>query len=117
MINPQPEISCGRTELISPGADMMASGFWTKLALRMKRRNTVSVTPAMGARIVAGTIRTLPIWRDSGTRAFEGAATILIEFSQNLCTICPGFPHQPVKRLETHQHRSNIYFPTGSARE
>src|SRR5580658_6872345 len=29
--------------------------------LRMKRRNTVSVTPAMGARTVAGAIRTLPI--------------------------------------------------------
>ena len=29
--------------------------------LRMKRRKTVSVTPAMGARTVAGAIGTLPI--------------------------------------------------------
>src|ERR1700735_1608968 len=39
------------------------------LALRMKRRKTVSVTPAMGASTVAGATGTLPIWKDAGTRA------------------------------------------------
>src|SRR6202051_162310 len=41
--------------------------------LRIKRRNTVSVTPAMGARTVAGAIRTLPMKRVSGT-SFSGSA-------------------------------------------
>src|ERR1051326_1678965 len=40
-----------------------------KLAFLIKRRKTVSVTPAMGARIVAGAMRTLPIWTDCGTVA------------------------------------------------
>ena len=35
----------------------------------MKRRNTVSVTPAMGASTVAGEIATDPICRDEGTIA------------------------------------------------
>ena len=39
-----------------------------RLALRMKRRKTVSVTPAMGARTVAGATVTPPIWSDAGTR-------------------------------------------------
>ncbi len=38
------------------------------LALRMKRRKTVSVTPAMGARTVAGATVTLPICTEAGTR-------------------------------------------------
>ena len=33
----------------------------------MKRRKTVSVTPAMGASTVAGAMRTFPIVRDEGT--------------------------------------------------
>src|ERR1700688_1681812 len=33
---------------------------------RMKRRKTVSVTPAMGARTVAGAMRTRPILKDAG---------------------------------------------------
>src|SRR5579884_358979 len=37
--------------------------------LRMKRRKTVSVTPAMGASTVAGVIRTGPICKESGTTA------------------------------------------------
>src|SRR5438477_3037552 len=44
-----------------------------KLALRMKRRKTVSVTPAMGARMVAGAMRTLPIWTDCGIAAGSAA--------------------------------------------
>src|SRR5665811_2000695 len=35
--------------------------------LRIKRRKTVSVTPAMGARTVAGEMVTLPIMRLDGT--------------------------------------------------
>ena len=35
----------------------------------MKRRKTVSVTPAMGARTVAGAMRTLPICNSAGTLA------------------------------------------------
>src|SRR5882757_8784274 len=42
------------------------------LALRMNRRNTVSVTPAIGANTVAGATRTPPISIDAGTRATPG---------------------------------------------
>src|SRR5690242_16088680 len=35
--------------------------------LRMKRRNTVSVTPAMGASTVAGAMRTFPMVSEEGT--------------------------------------------------
>ena len=35
--------------------------------LRMKRRKTVSVTPAIGASTVAGAIRTVPIVSEEGT--------------------------------------------------
>ncbi len=44
------------------------------LALRMNRRKTVSVTPAMGASTVAGATVTPPITTDAGTRAFSGIA-------------------------------------------
>src|SRR5436190_14652349 len=40
--------------------------------LRMNRRNTVSVTPAIGASTVAGEIVTLPIFNDGGTTAGVG---------------------------------------------
>src|SRR6478609_1658285 len=56
--------------------------------LRMKRRKTVSVTPAMGARTVAGAMVTVPIWRRLGTgstgAASREAAEPLPELSQNL---------------------------------
>src|SRR5437879_4374393 len=42
--------------------------------LRMKRRKTVSVTPAMGARTVAGATRTLPIRTSEGTQTSSGMA-------------------------------------------
>src|SRR4051794_35612459 len=54
--------------------------------LRMKRRKTVSVTPAMGARTVAGEIVTGPICRLDGTR-FRLAARVAgggPQLSQNL---------------------------------
>src|SRR5271166_3420007 len=41
--------------------------------LRMKRRKTVSVMPAMGASTVAGLISTPPSVTDAGTRAPAGA--------------------------------------------
>ena len=64
----------------------------------MKRRKTVSVTPAMGARTVAGEIRTPPTLNEAGNiRATvemdEGAtgvspATVTgCELSQNLSTV------------------------------
>ena len=51
----------------------------------MKRRKTVSVTPAMGASTVAGRISTLPMETDAGTRAPAGA-TRSAGLSKNLCT-------------------------------
>src|SRR5882672_2816489 len=54
--------------------------------LRMKRRKTVSVTPAMGARTVAGEIATAPIFRVSGTRVAGVVTPALAGLSQNLRT-------------------------------
>src|SRR2546423_11931776 len=58
--------------------------------LRMKRRKTVSVTPAMGARTVAGVMGTLPIKRRTGTGARGGASRTASseprELSQDLRT-------------------------------
>ncbi len=42
------------------------------LAFLMKRRKTVSVTPAMGASTVAGAMHTLPMENSAGTRACAG---------------------------------------------
>src|SRR5208282_456932 len=47
--------------------------------LRMKRRKTVSVTPAMGASTVAGAIGTLPIFKDEGTGKVAPARPALSE--------------------------------------
>src|SRR4029077_13103576 len=57
---------------------------------RMKRRKTVSVTPAMGARTVAGAICTSPIFTRSGTGEHARArtpASTLPELSQYLRTV------------------------------
>src|SRR3954469_9040545 len=77
----------------------------------MKRRNTVSVTPAMGAKTVAGEMRTPPMWKDSGTRACGGTrGSGLAGFSQYLRTllIVPavprnGRPARPGRALEDFQ--------------
>src|SRR5664279_1747304 len=53
--------------------------------LRMKRRKTVSVMPAMGARTVAGRISTVPRVTDAGTRT-PGGATRSAGLSKNLGT-------------------------------
>src|SRR5690349_22523083 len=71
-----PDIFCG--------GSITSWALRTKLAWRMKRRKTVSVTPAMGASTVAGAMETLPICRDSGTRASSGTVIELAGFSQNL---------------------------------
>ncbi len=58
----------------------------------MKRRKTVSVTPAMGARTVAGAMRTLPMVKDAGkvrgVRPTASTAGVLVlrGVSQNLLT-------------------------------
>src|SRR5450432_1333618 len=71
--------------------------------LRMKRRKTVSVTPAMGASTVAGEIRTSPIKRLAGT-GFGGAgwrtgvsAPHEPELSQNFFTLLFYFPRQAAR--------------------
>src|ERR1700676_4121000 len=59
--------------------------------LRMKRRKTVSVTPAMGARTVAGEIVTLPMVRVDGTGFSDAAWWAKVpaphELSQNFFTV------------------------------
>jgi hypothetical protein len=61
--------------------------------LRMKRRKTVSVTPAMGARTVAGEMVTLPIVRVAGTGCSGSgwrtgvSAPHVAELSQNFFTV------------------------------
>jgi hypothetical protein len=54
----------------------------------MKRRKTVSVTPAMGASTVAGAIRTFPIISEDGTACVARAPSPATgsEFSQYLRT-------------------------------
>src|SRR5271167_447381 len=64
----------------------------------IKRRKTVSVTPAMGASTVAGAISTLPIFRVAGTpragpavsSGAKGASPVRVTaasvLSQNFCT-------------------------------
>jgi len=49
--------------------------------LRMKRRNTVSVTPAMGAKTVAGSIGTFPIITRAGTVATARATPLASAFN------------------------------------
>jgi hypothetical protein len=45
-----------------------------KLACRINRRNTVSVTPAIGASTVAGLTATHPMRTSAGTRTATGIA-------------------------------------------
>src|SRR5579872_6808888 len=59
--------------------------------LRMKRRKTVSVTPAMGARTVAGEIVTVPIWRVAGTG-----------FSRAVSRAGAPAPHLPLLELSQY---------------
>ncbi len=59
-----------------------------KLACRINRRNTVSVTPAMGARTVAGRTTTVPSRTSAGTRVSAGIACST-GLSQSLFTVNP----------------------------
>ena len=63
----------------------MTFGTVNWLAFLMKRRKTVSVTPAMGARTVAGAILTLPMVKLAGTRVCSGMACSTGE-SQRFCS-------------------------------
>ena len=59
-----------------------------KLACRINRRNTVSVTPAIGASTVAGVTTTVPRRTSAGTRASAGIACSL-GLSQSFLTVNP----------------------------
>src|SRR5579859_3973731 len=78
-----------REVLICPGRDgacpvsAMLVGREKTLALRMKRRKTVSVTPAIGARTVAGATQTVPMRTSADTHACSGMAWV-IGLSQDL---------------------------------
>src|ERR1700741_5285892 len=50
-----------------------------KDAFLMKRRKTVSVTPAIGARTVAGAMRTLPMRSSAGTLASAGISRSIVD--------------------------------------
>ena len=73
MINPQPDcwLLIGiSTRCLLRTIDISVA--LNTLALRIKRRNIVSVTPAIGASTVAGATVTPPISTDAGTRAEAG---------------------------------------------
>src|SRR6476661_4026765 len=64
---------------------------------RMNRRNTVSVTPAMGASTVAGAMRTLPIASEAGT----GTA----------CVVCVARAPSPASGPELSQYlRTSLFY-------
>ena len=81
MMRPQPDfwLVC----VVSTSALVVSALNW--LAFLMKRRKTVSVTPAMGARTVAGAILTLPMVKLAGTRVCSGMACSAGE-SQRFCS-------------------------------
>src|ERR1700759_1284991 len=70
MMRPQPD--CWLDISVSTVATASPAGV-KRLALRMKRRKIVSVTPAIGARTVAGRTSTGPMAKRAGTRV--GAAS------------------------------------------
>src|SRR6185437_7312725 len=70
IISPQPD----RWLLIAASTFAESDSRLNRLALRMKRRKTVSVTPAMGASIVAGATWMPPIETHAGTHALAGIA-------------------------------------------
>jgi len=81
MMRPQPD--CWFDCVTSTSVECDAVVNW--LAFLMKRRKTVSVTPAMGARTVAGAILTLPMVKLAGTRVCSGMACSAGE-SQRFCS-------------------------------
>src|SRR5882757_8590900 len=86
------------------------------LALRMNRRNTVSVTPAIGANTVAGATSTPPISIDAGTRATAGML-----FSRGLSqfffmeTFFIRLPHdEGLRRRRPSFETSRVYLAAGA---
>ena len=57
-------------------------------AFLMKRRKTVSVTPAMGASTVAGAMRTQPMHNSAGTLAVAGMVRALLT-APSMSPSCP----------------------------
>src|SRR5437588_399649 len=74
------------------------------LKFLMKRRNTVSVTPAMGARMVAGAMRTAPKFTDAGTPGALLIGRSMTEFSQYLrmaaALILKQFVYRCIRQFE-----------------
>ena len=70
MIRPHPD--CWLVDVASTSA--LSVPEVNRLAFLMNRRNTVSVTPAIGASTVAGAIRTPPMAKLAGTRPCSGIA-------------------------------------------
>ncbi len=81
MMRPQPECSL----VVSVSTSTGCAGLENMLAFLMKRRKTVSVTPAMGASTVAGAMRTPPMCSSAGTRAVCGMAraAVMAELSHS----------------------------------
>jgi hypothetical protein len=69
----------------------------------MNRRNTVSVTPAMGASTVAGATSTEPMRTSAGTRASAGIACSM-GLSQSFFTVKPLPAMNSVERGSTLDH-------------
>src|SRR5581483_12406339 len=79
--------------------------------LRMNRRNTVSVTPAIGASTVAGRISTPPSDTDAGTWPPTSAPPSLTGFSQNFRTVIFYSPQRTQRhRGNKNRHRSTRIF-------
>src|ERR1700722_15661829 len=95
MMRPQPDCWFEVTLSTLAGPSVWAfGGVVNWLAFLMKRRNTVSVTPAIGASTVAGARWTLPMVKESGNpRAAaeapfsSGGESALRGLSQNFCTV------------------------------
>src|SRR6266436_4206536 len=68
--------------------------------LRIKRRKTVSVTPAMGASTVAGAMRTFPIITDEGTGTVRVARVA-----------CAGDSPAPGPELSQYLRMDLFYLP------
>ena len=93
MIRPQPDcwllVSASTLPSPEPAENL--------LAFLMKRRNTVSVTPAMGASTVAGAICTLPMVNVAGTRASAG---MVLRTGLSKCFCMPPLrPDLPIRGM------------------
>ncbi len=80
--------SCGEAATAPPQVASASPQAVNRLAWRMKRRKTVSVTPAIGASTVAGATSTVPIRTSAGTRVSAGIACSM-GLSQSFFTVNP----------------------------